>query len=187
MDGEKKKTNLAGLPIKELSSGGVVFKESEVGNENKSFLWLITHSRPSRSYPFSVWRLPKGWVDDSEESGLPGPVASCKKKATEDDLRSAAIREVQEEGGVVAEIIKKIGSVSYSFVSEKRGGKVVKRVVFYLMRWVGDLPDGFGTETSKVLWLPFSQARKKLSYQSEKEILDKAQATIEAMSKEGLV
>jgi hypothetical protein len=51
---------------------------------------------------------------------------------------------------------------------------VLKFVTFYLMEYARDLPEGFGSETEEVLWLPFDEAVKKLNYQTEKDVLKKA-------------
>ena len=73
----------------EFSSGGVVFKKKD----NK-ILWLITLSSPSKLYPHSYWRLPKGWLDD--KNGQPGPLAKGERKAGEKELQKTALREVEE-------------------------------------------------------------------------------------------
>lgn len=132
--------------IREFSSGGVVYKKDK---------WLVTRSAPSEIYPKSVWRLPKGWVDKDESA------------------EEAALREVKEEGGVEAKVIKKIETVKYFFTTPNKD-KVLKFVTFYLMEWIRDLPEGFGEETSEIAWLPFDQAVKRLTYSGEKQILKEA-------------
>lgn len=153
--------------LREFSSGGAVFKK-----EGSSILWLITGSNPSDLYPDVYYRLPKGWLDNDDKD-VPGPMASGKIKATEEVLQAGALREVAEEGGVSAEIIKKIGTSKYVYQNLSRG-HVLKFVTFYLMEWKSDLPEGFDGETSEVLWLPFDQAKKKLSFSTEKQVLAQA-------------
>jgi 8-oxo-dGTP pyrophosphatase MutT (NUDIX family) len=138
---------------REFSSGGVVFR----GNE-----WLITRSSASKLYPEAVWRLPKGWIDNVTPE-IPGPMASGKVRADEESLQKAALREVREEGGVKAKIIKKIGSEKYFFNAPDKG-RILKFVTFYLMEYVCDLPESFDDETSEIVWLPFEDAYKKLSF-----------------------
>ena len=145
--GEGKKENRV---RKEFSSGGVVFKKDK---------WLITRSMPSEIYPKSVWRLPKGWVDKDESA------------------EEAALREVKEEGGVEAKVIKKIETVRYFFTTPDKG-KVLKFVTFYLMEWIKNLSEGLGEETSEIAWLSFDQAVKKLAYSGEKQILKKAKGIL---------
>jgi 8-oxo-dGTP pyrophosphatase MutT (NUDIX family) len=153
--------------LREFSSGGVVFK-----NVNNELLWLIAATSPSEFYPQVYFRLPKGWIDD-EGPDIPGPMASGRVKAGENSLQHAALREVAEEGGVAAEIVKKIGTTNFVYHHRVRG-KVLKFVTFYLMKWLENLPEGHDGETSEVLWLPYAEAKKKLSFISEKDILSRA-------------
>lgn len=149
--------------LREFSSGGAVFRGG---------LWLVRSTMPSKLFPKSYWMLPKGWIDDAGE-GVPGEVASGKRKATEEELQATASREVKEEAGIEARILKKIGSISFPYNHPIRG-KVLKFVTYYLMEWQKDLPEGFGDETNEVLWLSFNEAYKKLTFQIEKDILKEA-------------
>lgn len=145
--GEGKKENKV---TREFSSGGVVYKK-----EGNKTLWLVTKSMISDLYPKSVWRLPKGWIDEGEK------------------VEEAALREVREEGGVEAQIIQKIETVKYFFVIPDKT-KILKFVTFYLMEWNKDLPQGFDGETSEIAWLPYEEAHKRLSFSGEKQVLKKA-------------
>lgn len=156
----------SGNVLREFSSGGVVYRD-------KGDRWLVRATAPSGLFPKIFWMLPKGWVDDSDTWGVPGPMASGKVKADEESLQKAAIREVAEEGGIEAEIIKKIGTERYFFKHPERG-QILKFVTFYLMEYVRDLPEGFDKETSEVLWLPFEETFKKLSFGGERQMLKKA-------------
>ncbi len=151
---------------REFSAGGVVFKR-----EKGEILWLISRSTPSKLYPEIVWRLQKGWIDDESET-MPGPISRGEKRASEKELQETSLREVKEEGGVKAKIIKKIGTRKY-FMNSTRG-RVLKFVTYYLMEWIKDLPEGFDFETSEIAWLPFEEAYKRLTYGGEKQILKKA-------------
>lgn len=127
---------------------------------------------PSKLFPEIFWRLPKGWIDN-ETHDIPGPMASGKVKADEKSLQIAALREVAEEGGIEAKIVKKIGTSFYTYPHPTRG-KIMKFVTFYLMEYVGDLLEGHDTETSEVAWLSFDEALKTLSFSGEREMLRKA-------------
>ena len=155
----------------EFSSGGIVYK-----NKGGKVFWLVTCSSPSKEYPQTFWRLPKGWIDD--EGNSPGPFARGEKKADENKLQETALREVREEAGVDAKIIKKVGTVKFFFT--KKEGKTMKFVTFYLMEWKKDLPEGFGFETSEIKWLPFESAIKKIKHKSEKEVIEKACEILES-------
>jgi 8-oxo-dGTP pyrophosphatase MutT (NUDIX family) len=151
--------------IREFSAGGVVFKK-----DKSQILWLIAQSSPSKLFPKSYWRLPKGWLDDNGNE--PGELASGQKRATEDQIQKTALKEVVEEGGVKAKIISKIGTSSYFYTIN--GVKKLKFVTFYLMEWQKDLPKGFSWETSAIQWLEFNEAFQTLSSKNEKQILAKA-------------
>lgn len=157
--------------LREFSSGGVVYKKT-----NNQYLWLIAKSSTSDLFPNAVWRLPKGWLDDAGK-GMPGPMASGEVKADEESLQKTAVREVQEEAGVSAEIKEKIGTQKYFFTHPTRG-KILKFVTFYLMEWRSDLPEGFDNETSEIAWLEYEEAYKQITYSAEKEMLKKASEII---------
>lgn len=152
---------------REFSSGGVVYKK-----DNGKTLWLVRKTAASKLYPKQYWMLPKGRIDDTP-SGDPGPMASGKIKADENSLQKAALKEVREETGIEARIIKKIGTSFYSFTNPF-SVRILKFVTFYLMEYVSDIPGGYDWETEEVVWLEFEKAKKKLSFGGEKEILLRA-------------
>ncbi len=110
---------------------------------------------PSELFPKSYWMLPKGWIDEGE------------------NIEDAAIREVGEEAGVGAKIIKKIETIKYFFKHPNRGN-ILKFVTYFLMEYIDDLPQGHDNETLEVLWLSYEEAYAKLSFVGEKQILKKA-------------
>ncbi len=161
--------------MRQFASGGIIFKKT-----GKQIKWLVAQNNPSKEYPQEFWRLPKGWIDDRGGGLAPGPIASGEKRAEESDLIDNALREVREEGGVEAKIVKKIGTSKY-FINFM-GKRILKFVTFYLMEFVRDLPEGFGFETIKVEWLPFDEAIKKISHDHEKQMLVKAKKLLTSMS-----
>lgn len=62
------------------------------------------------------WVLPKGRIEKDES------------------IRDAALREVLEESGVKAEIVKYIGMVHYKYKNAKKNEMVYKTVHWYLMK-----------------------------------------------------
>ncbi len=152
---------------REFSSGGVVYKK-----EGGKTLWLVRKTAASKLFPKQYWMLPKGRIDDTDKD-TPGPMAQGLIRADEESLQKAAIKEVNEEAGVEAKIIKKIGTIKYSFIHPTQG-KILKFVTFYIMEWTNNLPQGFDNETAEVAWLAYAQAYKKLSFRQEKEVLEKA-------------
>lgn len=170
---------------KEISAGGVVFRKNLKPEAIQQIMWLVTKTNPSKLYPIPIWRLPKGWIDDTDEGRSPGLLAKGAVKASEKEMREAALREVREEAGVDANILGKIGTEKYFFSLE--GKKIFKLVMFYLMEWQGDLTGGFGSETSDIAWLSFENARKRLKHSGEKKILDKARQLLEQGTQENLI
>lgn len=156
-----------------FASGGVVYK-----NSNRRVLWLVAQNSPSKDFPKIVWRLPKGRLDDEVGEDKPGPMARGEIKATELEIQKSAVREIGEEGGVDVRVVKKIGTEKY-FYDSKQGFRIFEIVTFYLAKWLSDLKDGYGFETSEVLWLPYEDARQKLSYSGERKVLDKAKAILD--------
>jgi 8-oxo-dGTP pyrophosphatase MutT (NUDIX family) len=169
---------------REFSAGGVVFRRINKDFNHKS-LWLVTKSTPSENFPQTYWRLPKGWLDDSHDKNSPGQLTLGIKKASQEEIEAAAVREVQEEGGVIAKIIKKIGTETFFFTRE--GSKIMKFVTFFLMEYVSDLPEGYGFETSEIAWLPYQEARGKLKVFVERQILDKAKQILDSGTQENLL
>jgi 8-oxo-dGTP pyrophosphatase MutT (NUDIX family) len=105
-----------------------------------------------------VLALPKGHLDPGESP------------------EQAAAREVQEETGVQAELIDKLGDVRYGF--ERKGRKVRKTVAFFLFEYrSGDLGD-HDHEIEEALWLPFAQAERELTYEGEREMVARALSRI---------
>ncbi len=151
-------TDLKPKIIREISAGGVVFKE-----EKGKILWLVTKNVPNEYFKLA-WRLPKGWINEGETT------------------ETTALREVREEAGVEAKIIKKIETISYIYNHPERG-RVFKLVTFYLMGWLSNLADGFGEETSEIAWLSYEEAVKKLSFSGEKQMLKRADNLLKKESK----
>ncbi len=159
-------------PLKrEFSAGGVVFKRVK-GRESKrslrlrqkrvKVLWLII--KPDGT---DRWQLPKGKIDAGESS------------------EKTAAREVEEEGGVKARVIQKIGSEQFFFFFE--GSRVLKTVVFYLMEYVSGNPKNHDKEVSESVFFDFDEALSKLTFKNEKEILKRAKEILEQPVQENLI
>jgi 8-oxo-dGTP pyrophosphatase MutT (NUDIX family) len=85
------------------------------------------------------WVLPKGHVEIGETP------------------EQAAVREVAEEAGVVAEIVRFLEDVELSATRRREH----RRVRFYLMRAAGETVTGEGRRS---LWLPVEQAASAASH-----------------------
>ncbi len=102
------------------------------------------------------WGLPKGAVSEGETS------------------EQAALREVLEETGITAEIIRTLDTIEYFF---RAGDTLIrKRVDFYLMRFIeGDLKPQL-SEVDDVEWVELKSALQRASFDSERELLEVALA-----------
>src|SRR5437868_9579482 len=146
---------------REFSAGAVVLRR--LGGE-----WQVAVIEPRGRYgekgekkKKQLLALPKGNIDDGEKP------------------RETALREVHEETGVEAEPIAKLGDVKYVYNrSWSDGAKVFKVVIFSLFRYlggkIGDIKEEMRHEVAHALWLPLTDAPKKLSYKGEREMAAKA-------------
>jgi 8-oxo-dGTP pyrophosphatase MutT (NUDIX family) len=156
---------------REFSAGGVVLREisgvwhvalieprkNELPNETAKAALAKT---PRKSV--AVFALPKGLVDAGEKP------------------QAAAVREVLEETGIVAELIAKLSDNKYVYVrSWGDGERVFKIVTFYLMRYVSgeidNLTSDMRIEVKQALWVPLADAARQLAYSNERKVLRQAQ------------
>jgi len=127
--------------LREHSAGGVLLEDGKV---------LLIRTRNLKGE--EVWTFPKGLVEPGESP------------------ERAALREVFEETGYEAEILRPLGQVTYWFV---RDGKRVKKTVdWFLMRPIRRVkePDW---EVEGVAWVPLEEAAERLRYKSDRELLDR--------------
>ena len=96
------------------------------------------------------WDFPKGHIEAGESS------------------EQAAIREVEEETGVKAEIIEKVGQTEYFYY--ENGEKVLKTVVFYLMKYLGEGEATTAFEVSGMEWLSPEEVEDKLTFKDTKRL-----------------
>jgi 8-oxo-dGTP pyrophosphatase MutT (NUDIX family) len=105
--------------------------------------------------------LPKGAVAQGETS------------------EQAALREVLEETGLQAEIVKPLDTIEYFF---RAGDTLIhKRVDFYLMRYLaGELTPQL-SEVDDVEWVELSEAIQRASFESERKLLEAALQNVSSM------
>ncbi|TMK95192.1 MAG: NUDIX hydrolase [Actinobacteria bacterium] len=138
------------MPMKtrsEFSAGGVVVRDDPGGVE------VALAARRTRKGDLA-WGLPKGVIERGEQP------------------EQTALREVQEETGLQAEIIGPLGEISYWFVWE--GERIRKKVVFFLMRAVGGDTSLHDHEMEEIRWFPLERALKRAAYRGEREVLARA-------------
>jgi len=109
-----------------------------------------------------LWALPKGNLGPGEKP------------------EEAALREVEEETGVEARLVTKLGDVRYVYTWA--GERVFKIVSFYLFRYrrgrLGDIAPQQQVEVAEARWLPLEEAERLLAYRGEREMAEKALAFI---------
>src|ERR1700675_3521022 len=155
----------------EISGGGVVLRQI-------SGVWHVALIEPRKDEPQespnpataktprkrsrAVLTLPKGLVDPGEKP------------------QAAAVREVLEETGVVAEPVTKLSDNKYVYVRTWGDGKRVFKIVsFYLMRYVSGEIDNLASdmriEVKRALWVPLTDAASQLAYGNERKVLRQAE------------
>src|SRR3990167_5416396 len=128
----------------EESSGGIVFKK-----ENSQMFVLVTQHSQHHG-----WVFPKGLIDKDE------------------DKKTTALREVKEEGGVEAKIIKELEPVEYFYKFESQ--TIKKKVTYFLMEYVSGNIGDHDWEMEAAEWLPVDQVEERLTYKSDKEVFQEA-------------
>ncbi len=160
---------------REISAGGVVLREiSGVWHvaliepqKSESPKETARPAKATRKSTKAVFALPKGLVDAGEKP------------------QAAAVREVLEETGIVAEPVTKLSDNKYVYVRTWGDGeRVFKIVSFYLMRFVSgeidDLAADMRIEVMRAIWMPLADAASQLAYSNERKVLQQAQDYLEA-------
>lgn len=125
----------------ETSAGGIVYKKND-----GPLLWLMTQHSQHKG-----WVFPKGLIGDTN---------------TDEKMEDAALREVEEEGGVKARIINSHPvKVSYSYVWNDI--QVDKTVYYYLMEYVSGDPKDHDWEMMDAQFVNEEVIMKTLSYPSD--------------------
>lgn len=132
----------------EESAGGIVFKKEK----DRTFILVTQHSA------HHGWVFPKGLIDEGEDEEV------------------TAVREVREEGGVEAKIVKELPAVEYFYKFE--GQTIKKKVTYFLMEYVSGNIEDHDWEMEAAEWLPIDQVAERLSYKTDKQIFQKAQKLI---------
>ena len=128
----------------EHSSGGAVIAV----RDGQPHVALIATRNKTR------WGLPKGAVSEGETS------------------EAAALREVREETGIEAKIVRLLDTIEYFF---RAGDTLIhKRVDFYLMEYVAGELEPQLSEVDDVQWVELSSSLKRASFDSERKLLEMA-------------
>ena len=141
-------------PQVEVSAGGLV-----LSLKDPQLVALISHkNRGGRA----DWCIPKGHVEPGE------------------NLAQTAVREISEETGIDAEVIEKLGEITYTF---KIGQQRVKKTVHhYLLRQTGGTLSSDMDPTGEVIeakWFRLSELDNVLAHENERRV---AQQALELLS-----
>ena len=137
------------------SAGGVVFRHRE-GSIEVALIALKGKK---------IWTLPKGLIERGE------------------DLRTTAVREIMEETGLIGNIIDDLGEKSYWFYQKDSNSKYKKTVTYFLLEYTGGNIEDYGWEVEEAKWFNIDDAIKRVSYKSDREILEKAKEKLKSISK----
>lgn len=159
---------------REFSAGGVVLRKMR----GRWFLAVIephmTRPRKAASKAVTgakaapaVVALPKGTIDAGEKP------------------EQTALREVEEETGVRAQLISKLADIKYVYVrSWGNRARVFKIVSFYLLLYrsgrLGDISPDMRVEVQRAFWIPLDEAPTTLSYKGERDVIASAQKFLAA-------
>jgi 8-oxo-dGTP pyrophosphatase MutT (NUDIX family) len=136
------------VPTKrEISAGGVVYRR------DGDHIEIVLASRRTRRGQLA-WGLAKGGIEEDES------------------MEAAAVREVREETGLLAEIEASLGETRYFYVWEDV--RIRKTVHFFLMRHVGGDIDDRDDEMEEIRWFPLERALTRAAYRGERDVLGRA-------------
>jgi 8-oxo-dGTP pyrophosphatase MutT (NUDIX family) len=135
-------------PDSSVPRGGVVYRR--IG-ELPEIEYLIIQAKDDPS----DWVLPKGHIEPNESA------------------RTAAVREVSEETGILARIESELGTTSFEL------GKEHVEVQFYLMEVTGSCEP---QETRLSKWLPIKGAVESITHKESRKMLLRAQLRLESTS-----
>lgn len=139
----------------EISAGVVVYRRETAGSEP---LYLVLH------YISGHWDFAKGKLEGNETK------------------KEAAIRELQEETGLEAELHPDFEkSLSYYFKNRK-GELVDKEVTFFLGKANKEYV-ALSREHVYYKWLPYHEAIRQLTYDNARQVLVQANEALLALEK----
>ena len=140
--------------VDEVSAGGLV-----VDSTGKLGLLIGRRDLKDATGKRILWSLPKGHIEEGETP------------------EEAALREVQEETGIVSVIEKSLGVIDFWFMA---GGKRIHKTVHhYLFRESGGLLAAQESEVDEVAWFPLAEIVDRLAYPDEKKLIARTNATQE--------
>jgi 8-oxo-dGTP pyrophosphatase MutT (NUDIX family) len=133
-----------------VAAGGVVYR-----TVSRHIVEYALVHRPA----YDDWSLPKGKLQPGE---------------TEEE---AAVREVEEETGIIGQVVAPLGTIDFWFVAEDR--RVHKTVHHFLLRALGGELSDSDVEVSEVAWVPLDELESRLAYADERRLIRRATELME--------
>ena len=139
---DKSKNPNTSRRVEEISAGGLV-----VDLSGERGLLIGRHDKRGRT----LWSLPKGHIETGESP------------------EAAALREVEEETGIVSKITRSLGVIDFWFMAD--GKRIHKTVHHFLFSEVsGDLAPQI-SEVDVVDWFPLDEIATRLAYPDERKLI----------------
>ncbi len=126
----------------EVSAGGIVFRVRGAGVEV-----LLMRDR------FGRWTFPKGHQDPGEA------------------IETTALREIEEETGILGRILDYVGEIEYSFVSE--GHLINKKVHLYLVEAISSDLNLNDFEAKDAQWVGLEEIESHIGYPDLADLIQK--------------
>ncbi|OGK10818.1 hypothetical protein A2767_05895 [Candidatus Roizmanbacteria bacterium RIFCSPHIGHO2_01_FULL_35_10] len=127
----------------EISAGGIVFKKLS---------WLITQHSQHKG-----WGFPKGLIGD---------------KNSKEKMKEAALREVEEEGGIKAKIINN-QPIKVQYKYKFQDFLVDKTVYYFLMEYISGDPKNHDWEMMDAKFVDENEVKKTLTFKSDQKAFEK--------------
>lgn len=106
-----------------------------------------------------LWSLPKGHIEAGETA------------------EEAAVREVEEETGIIGRVVAPLGTIDFWFVAEDR--RVHKTVHHFLLQALGGELCDDDVEVAEVAWVPLDELEERLAYADERRLIRRATELLE--------
>lgn len=135
----------------ERSAGAVIFRKG-----TKEALYLLLH------YEEGHWDFPKGHIEAGEK--------------TEETVR----REVHEETGISRLVFVKGFKETIRYFFRVKKSRILKFVVYYLAG-TSQRKVKLSSEHVSYKWLPFSEAKERITFATSQKVLKRAHATLKAL------
>ncbi|WP_297547609.1 NUDIX hydrolase [Amycolatopsis sp.] len=137
--------------VDETSAGGLVL---DAAGENAVLIGRLDRRGKL------LWSLPKGHIEDGET------------------VEQTAVREVKEETGISAHVLRPLGTIDYWFVAERH--RVHKTVHHFMLAADGGELSDEDVEVTEVGWVPLTELDTKLAYADERTLVRKARTLLAA-------